>query len=36
VKYYVNRLTQDNGDHEVHTMRCNSMYSEEDRIPLFS
>lgn len=33
-KYYVNRNSQSNGDHEVHTTGCSFLPNPENRIDL--
>jgi len=32
MKYYVNKIAQDNGDHEVHNENCFFLPYEENRI----
>ena len=34
--YYVNKDAQDNGDHEVHTLACQRLPEEDNRIYLGS
>jgi len=33
-KYYVNKVAQNNGDHEVHKSKCNYLPSAEHRLYL--
>ncbi len=33
-RYYVNKNAQANGDHEVHSVRCTRMPSEQNRLYL--
>jgi hypothetical protein len=34
MRYYVNKNSQDNGDHEVHTRSCSWLPEEQNRIYL--